>query len=129
MKIHFIKYVTWYLVFAMFILGITPHVDAAFSPSEAIALTNFDRSADIEKLQRFLEMKVVKDRLEKFGFMQDEIMVKLDQLSDEQLHQLSLKIDDLRVGGNGLEIVAAFTAIAILVVILIWLTGHRVIVK
>jgi len=82
----------------------------------------------VAKIQKVLETKVIKDRLEVLGFSQDEIQNRLSGLSDQKLHELSLKIDDLKVGGDGLGIVIALLVIAILVVLLIQLTGHRVVV-
>ncbi|MEW6614948.1 MAG: PA2779 family protein [Thermodesulfobacteriota bacterium] len=129
MRTPFMKQVTWYLVVAMFIIGIVPRVEAGFAPSEAVALTKIDRAADLEKVQKVLETKIIKKRLEKLGFTQDEISNRFSQLSDSQIHQLALKLDDLKVGGDGLGVVIAILVIAILVVILLHLTGHKVIVK
>jgi hypothetical protein len=89
----------------------------------------FDRDADLTKVQQILETKMVMDRLEKLGFTQDEITSRLSQLSDRQLHQVAQNLDDIRVGGDGLGIVIALLVIAILVVLLLHLTGHKVIVK
>lgn len=129
-RIPFMKQVAWYLVFAMFIIGIVPRVEAGFAPSEAVTLAKVDRAADLEGIQKVLETKIIKERLEKLGFTQDEISNRLSQLSDWQIHQLALQLDDLKVGGdNGLGIVIALLVIAILVVILIQLSGRRIIVK
>ncbi len=127
-RIPFMKEVAWYLVFAMFIIGIVPKVEAGFAPSEAIALAQVDRAADMDKIQRVLETKMIKDRLEKFGFTQEEINNRLSQLSDQQIHRLALQLDDLKVGGDALGVIIALLVIAILVVILLQLTGHRVVV-
>ncbi|MFH2012258.1 MAG: PA2779 family protein [Pseudomonadota bacterium] len=130
MKAPFMKQVACYLVFAMFIIGIIPKVEASFAPSEAIALAKVDRAADIEGVQKVLETKIIKERLDKLGFTQDEISNRLSQLSNYQIHQLALQLDDLKVGGDsGLGAVIAVLVIVILVVILLQLTGHKVIVK
>ena len=124
------KYVTWYLVVAMFVIGITPRVYAGFSPSEAIGISPAERSLDTMKIQKFLEMKMVGERLKELGFTQDEIRARLHQLSDQQIHQLALKLDDLKVGADsGLGIIIALLVIAILVILIIQLTGHRIVVK
>jgi hypothetical protein len=112
----------------MFIIGIAPRVDAGFAPSDVIALSQVDRAADINKIQKVLETKMVRQRLEKLGYAQEEINSRLAQLSDQQIHNLALQIDDIKVGGDGLGIVIALLVIAILVVLLIQLTGHRVMV-
>ena len=129
MRMPFMKQVAWYLVFAMFIIGIVPRVEAGFAPSEAVALAKIDRAADMEKVQKVLETKMIKERLEKLGFTQDEINNRFSQLSDWQIHQLALQLDDLKVGGDGLGVVILLLVIAILIVILLQLTGHKVIIK
>lgn len=122
------KSFTWYLVFAMFIIGITPKVDASMSPSEIIDLQQYDRTADTQTIIRVIEAKMIRERLEKLGFTMEEIQSRLNQMSDEQLHQFAVTLDDIKVGGNGLGIIIALLVIAILVVLLIQLTGHKVVV-
>ncbi len=100
MKSSWAKVVACYLVMVMFVLGITPRVFAGFSPSEAVSILNFDRSSDIDKIRKVLEMKMVRERLKNFGFTPDEIEKKLIQLDDQQIHQLALNLDELKVGGN-----------------------------
>ena len=65
------KWITWYLVVAMFVIGITPRVHAGFSPSEVIGLSSLDRPSEVQKIQKFLEIKMVRERLREFGFTPD----------------------------------------------------------
>ena len=124
------KWITWYLVVAMFVIGITPRVYAGFSPSEGIGLSPLDRPSDVQKIQKFLEIKMVRERLREFGFTPDEIQARLHQLSDPQVHQLAVQIDNAKVGtDDGLGIIISLLVITILVVVLIWLLGHRVVIK
>src|SRR3989339_249109 len=125
MRIPLMKHVSWYLIIAMFIIGIAPKADAGIAPSEIIVMSQVDRTADLGKIQKVLEMKMVRERLEKLGFAQDEIQSKLSSLSDQQMPNLALQIDDIKAGGDGLGIVIALLVIVILVVLLIQLTGHR----
>jgi|SRR5664279_3658068 hypothetical protein len=129
MKIPFMRQVAWYLVFAMFIIGIAPRVDAALAPSEIVALSQVDRQADLGKIQKVLETKMIKERLVQYGMTQEEVNTRLSQLSDQQLHKFALQIDDLKVGGDGLGIVIALLVIVLLVVLIIQLTGHKVVVQ
>jgi len=130
MRMPFMKQVAWCLVFAMFIIGIVPRVEAGFAPSEIVALAKVDRAADMEGIQKALETKIIKERLEKLGFTQDEISNRFSQLSNWQIHQLALQLDDLKVGGDsGLGVVVALLVILILFVILLQLTDRRVVVK
>jgi hypothetical protein len=128
MKIPFLRQVSWYLIIIFFIIGIAPKVDAGISPSELIVMSQVDRTADLEKIQKIIETKMVRERLEKFGFTQEEIQNRLNNLSDQQIHKLALQIDDIKVGSDGLGILIAILVIAILVVLLLQLTGHKVIV-
>ena len=127
MRIPLTKVVAAYLIIAMFIIGIAPKADAGIAPSEIIAMSQTDRAADLGKIQKVLEMKMVRERLEKLGFAQDEIQSKLSSLSDQQMHNLALQIDEIKTGGD-LGIVIALLVIVILVVLIIQLTGHRVVV-
>ncbi|RPI35485.1 MAG: hypothetical protein EHM54_08080 [Nitrospiraceae bacterium] len=128
MNVPFFRHVAWYLVVAMFIIGIAPKVDAGLSPSELIA-AQFDRARDSSNVQQVIENKMVSERLAQLGFTQEEVNSRLSQLSDQQLHKLAVNLDDIKTGGDGLGIIIALLVIAILVVILIQLTGHKVIVK
>jgi len=130
MRIPLMRHVSWYLVIAMFIIGIAPRVDAGLAPSELIAMSQTDRAADLEKVRKVLEMKVVSERLGKFGFTQDEIKSKINILSDQQMHKVALQIDNLKVGSDdALGIIIALLVIAIIVILILQLTHHRVIVK
>ncbi len=126
MRKPFMKYVSWYLVIAMFVMGTVPRVYAGFSPSEVVALSQFDRSADLDKIQKILETKMIRERLEAFGFSQDEIQSRLGQLSDQQIHQLALQLDELRIGGDSSTVIIVLLIIALVVVLWLWLSGRRV---
>ena len=127
MRIPLMKHLSWYLIIAMFIIGIAPKADAGIAPSEIIVMSQVDRTADLGKIQKVLEMKMVRERLEKLGFAQDEIQSKLSSLSDQQMHNLALQIDEIKTGGD-LGIVIALLVIVILVVLIIQLTGRKVVV-
>ena len=128
MSMPLMRHISWYLIIAMFIIGITPKADAGLAPSALIAMSQTDRSADLEKIQKVIEMKMVSERLEKFGLTQDEIQARLGSLSDQQIHKLALQVDDIKVGGEVLGVIIALLVIAVLVVVLLQLTGQRVIV-
>ena len=124
------KYVTWYLVVAMLVIGIAPKVQAGFSPSEALGLASAERSSNLQKIQKFLEVKMVGERLKGYGFTPEEIQARLNNLSDQQIHQVALKIDDWKIGGDSaLGILITILLIFILVILIIQLTGHRIVVK
>jgi len=130
MRIPLMKHLSWYLIVAMFIIGITPRVEAGIVPSEVVAMTQTDRATDIEKIQKVLEMKMVRERLEQLGFTQEEIQGKLSGLSNAQMHQLALQIDDITVGGDGAGAVLFILIVILLVVLIVrLLTPRTVVVK
>jgi hypothetical protein len=128
MKVPLFKHIAWYLVVAMFMIGIAPKVDAGLSPSELIA-TRFDRGQDTSNIRQVLENKMVSERLSQLGFTQKEVNDRLSQLSDRQLHKLAVNLDEIKTGGDGLGVIIALLVIAVLVVLLLQLTGHRVSVR
>jgi len=128
LRIPYIKHVAWYLVVAMFIISVAPRVEAGFAPSEIIDLKPEDRAANVERIQSVLETKAVRERLSQFGLNQDEIAERLSQLSDEQIHQLALQLDDLRVGQDATGVIIAILVIIIIVILVLHFTGHKVII-
>ncbi len=129
MRIPLMKQLSWYLVIAMFIIGITPRVDAGLVPSEIISIVQHDRESDLEKIQKTIETKAISERLKQLGLTNEEISKRLNLLSDSQIHQIALEIDNIKVGqGDALGVIIALLVIAILVVLLLNLTGHKVIV-
>jgi len=130
MKRTFMRHVTWYLVVAMFVIGITPRVYAGFSASEVIGFSAVDRASDLGKIQNAIETKMIGERLRQIGLTPDEIQKKLSQLGDQQIHQLAQQLDELRVGGDSgwvaFGIVIGLAAIAILV---IYLSGHEIVIR
>ena len=117
------KYISWYLVMAMFVIGIIPRAYAGFAPSEMMGLPPADRASDIAKVQKVLEAKMVSERLKELGLTADEIQARMDQLSDQQIHQLAVKLDELQVGsGHGWAILFVAAVIAAIVVFVVYMT-------
>ena len=129
MRVPFMRQVSWYLVVAMFVIGIAPRVDASFSPSGVIALPQADRAQDLNKIQQVLENKLIAKRLADLGFSQKEINSRLSQMNDQQIHRIAQKLGSLKVGGDGVEFVIALLVVVVLVILILQMTGHKVIVR
>lgn len=129
MRRRLTRYVLWYMVAATFLLAVIPRVEAGFSPSEMIGQSQLSRSADIEKIRNILETKMIRERLYNLGFSQEEILAKLNQLTDDQIHQVALKLDEVKVGGSTGEVVLIIILIIALAALIFYMTGHRIIVK
>ena len=110
-----------YLAVALLVIGIAEKSYGGFSPSEVMNLSPLERAVDLKKIQAALETKVVSEKLTQLGFNKDEIQSRLDQLSDQQLHKVALKVDQLKTGGDAGGFIIAVLVIAILVVLFIYL--------
>jgi len=128
MREPLMKSIACYLVVAIIVMGIIPRVYAGFSPSEFVTASQPDRSADLQRIQRTLEMKAVHERLEAWGFSEDEIQTRLDRLDDQQIHQLALQIDELRVGQDAEGVIIVLLIILLVVVLYFWLSGQRLVI-
>lgn len=129
MKRKFTNWVSWYMIAVMFLFGMTPKAEGGFSPSEGIGQSQMDGPKDVEKIRKFLETKMVRERLQAFGLSHEEIQTRLNQLSDDQIHQMALKLDELKVAGDGAEAVIIVLLIAAIALLIIYLMGYRVVLK
>ena len=120
-----------YLSAWIFLLGFAQNSMAMLIPSvlpEAQSESVAQRDIELGKIQGLLESKLISQRLSDLGFTAEEVQQRLAQLPDEQIHQVAQHLDGLQTGGDGLGIIIALLVIAILVVILLHITGHKVIV-
>jgi hypothetical protein len=108
-------------------MGILPRVYAGFSPSELTAATGFDRSTDLDSIRKILEAKAIGERLKQLGFSTDEVKSRLEQLSDKEIHELALQVDELEVGGGGEGLVIVLLVVALVVVLFFWLSEYRLV--
>ncbi|MDH4028293.1 MAG: PA2779 family protein [Nitrospirota bacterium] len=125
----FKRTLTWYLVFALMLISVVPHVEGAFVPSSLITNESGARDADMGRIQSVLESKVVKQRLQDLGYNAEEAAGKLSLLSDQQLHNYAQQLDSLRTGGDALGGIIGVLVIILLIILILQLTGHKVIVK
>ena len=121
-----LKPIALYLAFAFFIIASIPQNSWAYLVDSQTL--NHSREADMNKIQRVLESKMVSQRLSELGFSMDEINSKLQQLSDADIHQFASQLESLMPGGI-LEFIIGVLVIVILVLVILQITGHKVIVK
>lgn len=80
------------------------------------------REIDELKVRRSLENKLVAEKLMSHGLTKEEVSTKLNQMSDEQVHQMAALADKVPAGGNaGLGIVVALLVIVALVLLIVFL--------
>ena len=130
-KIYF-RVIGSYLALALFILGSFPgDVFAGFVPSAALSRDGgTDRAANFERIRNILETRIVSERMKDLGLSPGEVEERLSLLDDAAVHELATNIDLLQKGGDGvLGAVIALLIIAILVVVLLQLTGRKIIIE
>ena len=55
--------------------------------------------------------------------------VRWSSVGDSKYHQITLQIDELKVGGNGWAVAIVILLLAVLVVLIIYVTGHRIVLE
>ena len=122
------KTVALYLAFVFLLIGSIPRNSWAYFLESQQALS-LSREADINKIQRALESKMVSQRLSEIGLSRGEINSKLQQLSDADVHQFASQMDSLMPGGDAGVTIILLLVIAILVLVIIQMTGHKIVIK
>jgi hypothetical protein len=100
----------------MSLISLVPRVEAAFIPSGE-SHTEMMRDHDMQVIKSTLENKLIRQRLQDLGFSDQEIQDRLDQLSDQEVHNLATQIDSVSQGGI-LGVVIAVLIIVVLVLVI-----------
>lgn len=125
-KKPFFKMLSLYLVFATFLLTIPSQGWAMFVPSgESSPL----RRTDMLTIQKTLESSVIKQRLLDYGLSQEDAVSRINRLSDERIHQFAANLNSLEAGADGVDALIFIVLVAILVVVILEVSGHKVIIR
>ena len=122
-----LKPLALYLAIACFVIASIPKDSLAYLVESQPA--SYSRGADMDKIQRVLESKMVSQRLQELGLSTDEINSKLAGLGDAEIHQFASRLDSLMPGGDAITTIMALLVIAILVLVILHLLGYKVIIK
>jgi hypothetical protein len=115
-----------YLVLAMLLLSLPSQGWAMFIPSNQAVPT---RQTDMITIQKALESSVVKQRLMDYGLSSEEAMTRINKLSDKEIHQFAGNLDSLQAGADAVDALIFLVLVAIIVVVVLQATGHKVIVR
>jgi uncharacterized protein DUF6627 len=124
LRAGFRKGLALYLCLALLILGCLP-VDlmAAMIPNDfsSVGVPGvIDRAADIEKIQRVLESKIVAQRLHDLGLSAGDVQLAMAKLTPQELHDVATNLDGLQSGGE-VGLIIGILVIVILVLLIIFL--------
>jgi hypothetical protein len=126
-KKTFFKLLSLYLVAALFLLTLPAQGWAMYIPAGQASPA---RQADLGAIQKTLESSVVKQRLMDVGLSSEEALARINLLSDAQTHKLAANLDSLQAGADGgVDALVFLLLVAIIVVLILEVTGHKVIVR
>ncbi|MGE5172813.1 MAG: PA2779 family protein [Betaproteobacteria bacterium] len=126
-KKTFFTLLSFYLAFTMALITLPAQGWAMFIPNGQAGVA---RQADMTSIQKTLESTVIKQRLMDYGLSSEEALAKINKLSDEQVHQFASRLDSLQAGADdGIDALVLVLFVAIIVVLVLEVTGHRVIVR
>lgn len=97
---------------------------AAMTDSQMIAPgENASTLRDIneKKVKRALENKIVAEKLMNHGLTAEEVSEKIDQMSDDQVHQIASLSDKIPAGGDTAGVIIAILVIVALVLLIVFL--------
>ncbi len=120
------KLLAAYLIVALIALTLPAQGWAMFLPSgPADKMLTADRAA----IQKALESAVIKQRLLDYGLTTEEATARINRLSDEQTHELASKIDAVQAGGDAVGALVFLLLVAVLVVVILEVSGHSIIIR
>jgi len=122
-RFFFNKVFICYLTLAFSILSFASSAPAMFIPSSHEGNGVGHREADLQKIQKLLESRLIQHKLSQFGLTREEIEERLCQLDDEQLHQIASQIHTLEPGGNGAEVILVLLVLGTIVFLILEVTG------
>lgn len=74
------------------------------------------------KVRRALENKIVAEKLMNHGLSKEEVSLKINEMSDDQVHQIASLADKIPAGGDGaVAVVVTLLVIVALVLLIIFL--------
>ena len=104
---------------------ISASTQAATIDSKMIAPEEYGstlREIDEVKIKRALENKIVAEKLLGHGLTKEEVINKMEHMSDEQVHQIASLSDKIPAGGDsGLAIIVTILVIVALVLVILYL--------
>ncbi len=88
------------------------------------------RAADLEKVQSFLEKKIVAQKLTDYGVSPDEAMAKVRAMNERELHRLASLTDRAAEGADdGVGLLIGLAVLIILVIIILKLVHKEVVIR
>lgn len=125
---RYFRLVALILALGVFALGSLPREGLAYVVEAQGPLNTATRKADMGRVQRVLEEKLVQERLQSLGLSTGEARARLDKLADEELHSFAKNLDSIYPGG---DVTSLLVILLIVLLVMVWLKleGKRIIIK
>lgn len=114
------------LIISVFFFTLPSQGWAMFIPSGQPASR---MEADMITIQKTLESAVVKQRLIDYGLTPEDALARITALSDQQIHEVASNLESLQAGADGVGALIFLVVVAILVVVVLQVTGHSVVIR
>jgi len=118
-----LKKVIYLVLFCFGIFALVPRPTDAVVVYGTQKTISPERQKDLAKIRAVLERKEISERLKAFGLSAKEVEKRLALLSDEDIHRLAQRLDQLNPGGDLLTDLLILALIAALVVVILYYTG------
>src|SRR5512145_1728078 len=88
------------------------------------------RSADLAKVQSFLENRIVVQKLVDYGVSPEEAKAKVEAMSAQELHRLASLTDRAAAGtDSGIELLIGLAILVLLIILILKLMNKEVVVR
>ncbi|MBI2486302.1 MAG: PA2779 family protein [Deltaproteobacteria bacterium] len=107
---------------------ISKSVEGATLASQMISSDGKTSARGIEeaKVRRALENKIVAEKLKSYGLSKEEVITKMERMSDEQVHQLASLSDRIPAGADGGATAAVIILVVFVMVLLVLIVLRRI---
>lgn len=112
----------WYLILSVLFVSLAPRVNAMFVTSNHPLNT----AEDLLQIRKVLEEKVVYQRLLDLGFSPGEVSNRISALTGEQIHDIALQLQQLKVSGAAEGVLIGILVIILVILVVLPLAGIRV---
>ncbi len=125
------RWVLIYLTLSIFVTSAIPARSLAYTIPTIAGLEEgaYNRQKDMAIIQKELESKIISQRLKDLGLTPQEIKERLSRLSDAEIHAIASQIEALKAGGDGTGLLVAMLLILVIVLLILQITGRRIVIQ
>ena len=119
----FQRLVAGFVMFIFFLFStIVAPAQAAMIGTAELLCTQKDDFAR-QKVYRFLEREDVANHLKAWGVGADEARLRVDAMTDEEIHLLAAKIDQMPAGGDAVGVILLVSIVAFMTLVITDILG------